>query len=94
MPNPITKHNQKLSNLYFIMLFIVLVYLVYIKVIAMGLPENAAHTIMPCKYNARQALAERKRRFFLSINVCLALTLALNEATINLKKGSIVARTA
>ena len=36
MPNPITKHNQKLSNLYFIMLFIVLVYLVYIKVIAMG----------------------------------------------------------
>ena len=33
MPNPITKHNQKLSNLYFIMLFIVLV---YIKVIAMG----------------------------------------------------------
>lgn len=76
------------------MLFIVLVYLVYIKVIAMGLPENAAHTIMPCKYNARQALAERKRRFFLSINVCLALTLALNEATINLKKGSIVARTA
>ena len=91
MPNPITKHNQKLSNLYFIMLFIVLV---YIKVIAMGLPENAAHTIMPCKYNARQALAERKRRFFLSINVCLALTLALNEATINLKKRSIVARTA
>lgn len=90
MPNPITKHNQKLSNLYFIMLFIVLV---YIKFIAMGAFETR-HTLL-CRANIMQGERNGKEKaFFLSISARLALTLALNEATINLKKGSIVARTA
>lgn len=76
------------------MLFIVLVYLVYIKVIAMGGAFETRHTLL-CRANIMQGERNGKEKaFFLSISARLALTLALNEATINLKKGSIVARTA
>ena len=66
MPNPITKHNQKLSNLYFIMLFIVLVYLVYIKVIAMGAFETR-HTLL-CRANIMQGERNGKEKAFFSFH--------------------------
>lgn len=73
------------------MLFIVLV---YIKVIAKGRAFETRHTPL-CRANIMQGERNGKEKaFFLSISARLALTLALNEATINLKKGSIVARTA